>query len=137
MQQCLEKFTSLLESSLNRSKIIHELYALDGRMGGDWITQNYTSLGTTPKSTSAEDTSKLVDQLIESKVDVIVYAGGDGTTRDIVNALGEQKIPLIGVPGGVKMHSGCFATTQMLLPRYYFHCYWRPYVINYRGYGFR
>ena len=111
MQQCLEKFTSLLQSSLNRSKIIPELYALDGRMGGDWIAQNYTSLGTTPKSTSAEDTSKLVQQLIESKVDVIVYAGGDGTTRDIVNALGDIKIPLIGVPGGVKMHSGCFATT--------------------------
>ena len=111
MQQCLEKFTSLLKSSLNRSKIIPELYALDGRMGGDWIAQNYTSLGTTPKSTSAKDTSKLVQQLIESKVDVIVYAGGDGTTRDIVNALGEIKIPLIGVPGGVKMHSGCFATT--------------------------
>ena len=73
MQQCLEKFTSLLQSSLNRSKIIPELYALDGRMGGDWIAQNYTSLGTTPKSTSAEDTSKLVQQLIESKVDVIVY----------------------------------------------------------------
>ena len=30
---------------------------------------------------------------------MILYAGGDGTTRDIVNALGEQKIPLIGAPG--------------------------------------
>ena len=33
---------------------------------------------------------------------MIAYAGGDGTTRDIVNALGQEKIPLIGVPGGVK-----------------------------------
>ena len=53
----------------------------------------------------------MVKQLVDLGVDVIVYAGGDGTTRDIVNAMGEQKIPLIGVPGGVKMHSGCFATT--------------------------
>ena len=75
------KIQSLLQSSLNRSKIIPELYALDGRMGGDWIAQNYNSIGTTPKSTSAEDTIKLVKQLIESKVDVIVYAGGDGTTQ--------------------------------------------------------
>jgi len=80
-------------------------------MGGDWITNDYTSLGETPDSTSADDTSSLVSQLIEHDVDVILYAGGDGTTRDIVNTLGEVKIPLIGVPGGVKMHSGCFATT--------------------------
>jgi predicted polyphosphate/ATP-dependent NAD kinase len=57
-----------------------------------------------------------VEALIEAKVDLLLYAGGDGTTRDIVQALaacGEEasKVPLIGVPGGVKMHSGCFATT--------------------------
>ena len=111
MQQCLDKFDSLLTSSLNRQNIRPTLFALEGRMGGDWIVQDYESLGTTPNTTSAEDTSNLVKQLINCAVEVIVYAGGDGTTRDIVNALGETKIPLIGVPGGVKMHSGCFATT--------------------------
>ena len=40
-----------------------------------------------------------------------MYAGGDGTTRDIVQALNGQDLPIIGVPAGVKMHSGCFATT--------------------------
>ena len=111
MLQCLNKLESLLFSSLNRGKIKPEIYALDGRMGGDWIPNEYNSIGDTPGTTSAEDTRKLVEQLIDYDVDVILYAGGDGTTRDIVNALGEQKIPLIGVPGGVKMHSGCFATT--------------------------
>lgn len=81
-------------------------------MGGDWLaTLNYHSIGKTPNSTNALNTNDLVQQLIDNEVDVILYAGGDGTTRDIVNALGDKKIPLIGVPGGVKMHSGCFATT--------------------------
>ena len=111
MLQCLNKLESLLISSLNRGKVKPEIYALDGRMGGYWIPSEYSSIGETPDTTSAEDTNNLVKQLIDCDVDVILYAGGDGTTRDIVNALGEQKIPLIGVPGGVKMHSGCFATT--------------------------
>ena len=111
MLQCLNKLESLLISSLNRGKVKPEIYALDGRMGGHWIPNKYNSIGDTPDTTSAEDTNNLVKQLIDCDVDVILYAGGDGTTRDIVNALGEQKIPLIGVPGGVKMHSGCFATT--------------------------
>ena len=111
MLQCLNKLESLLISSLNRGKVKPEIYALDGRMGGYWIPNKYNSIGDTPSTTSAEDTNNLVKQLIDCDVDVILYAGGDGTTRDIVNALGEQKIPLIGVPGGVKMHSGCFATT--------------------------
>ena len=111
MLQCLNKLESLLISSLNRGKVKPEIYALDGRMGGHWIPKDYNSIGDTPDTTSAEDTNKLVNQLIDCDVDVILYAGGDGTTRDIVNALDEQKIPLIGVPGGVKMHSGCFATT--------------------------
>ncbi len=111
MALCLDRFAELLNSSLNRAGMSPTLLAWDGRMGGDWITNDYTSLGETPDSTSADDTSSLVSQLIEHDVDVILYAGGDGTTRDIVNTLGEVKIPLIGVPGGVKMHSGCFATT--------------------------
>ena len=72
--------------------------------------------GSTPASTAPEDTARLVSELVEAGVEAILYAGGDGTTRDIVNALEAegpeaQTIALIGVPGGVKMHSGCFATT--------------------------
>ena len=72
--------------------------------------------GSTPAITSPEDTAQLVGELVEAGVEAILYAGGDGTTRDIVNALEAagpeaQTIALIGVPGGVKMHSGCFATT--------------------------
>lgn len=112
MTQCMIKFDELLKSSLNRSNIKPEIYTWEGRMGGDWLTNlEYHSIGKTPHPTTAKNTSELVQQLAINEVEVILYAGGDGTTRDIVNALGDKKIPLIGVPGGVKMHSGCFATT--------------------------
>ncbi|MAK19957.1 MAG: hypothetical protein CMA05_01435 [Euryarchaeota archaeon] len=112
MTQCMIKFDELLKSSLNRSNIKPEIYTWEGRMGGDWLTNlEYHSIGKTPHPTTAQNTSELVKQLTTNEVEVILYAGGDGTTRDIVNALGDKKIPLIGVPGGVKMHSGCFATT--------------------------
>ncbi len=112
MEQCLNKFTELLASSLNRAKITPEIVTWSGRMGGTWLGENdFTSIGNSPESTTAGDTAKLIKELLENNVDIIVYAGGDGTTRDIVNALDGNETPIVGVPGGVKMHSGCFATT--------------------------
>ena len=121
MQLCLEHLDQLLGSSLNRTKTSVTLVGLSGRMGETWYYSksigNYSEcIGLTPPETKQQDTLELVRELVDANVDAILYAGGDGTTRDIVTALeqkGEaaQKIPLIGVPGGVKMHSGCFATT--------------------------
>ena len=101
MKLCLEHLAKLSQTPI-------ELLAWDGRMGGDWIPNSYTSTGITPEITSAEVTAKFVKS---HEPDLFLYAGGDGTTRDIVEALGDRDTPLVGVPGGVKMHSGCFATT--------------------------
>ena len=112
MQQCISKFKELLASSLNRMGVSPSIVAWSGRMGGDWLDGfEFEQRKESPKESTAQDTSKLVHDLLEAEVDVILYAGGDGTTRDIVNALDGNETPLIGVPGGVKMHSGCFATT--------------------------
>ncbi len=123
MHQCLNHLASMATSSLNRTDVVLELVVWDGRMGGTWVppqasppTLSLNSIGSTPKTTTPSDTAKLVHDFVANGVDAILYAGGDGTTRDIVNALEEageeaQKIAIIGVPGGVKMHSGCFATT--------------------------
>ena len=101
MRICLEKLSELAREPI-------EILAWDGRMGGDWIPGEYISTGKTPETTDATSTSEFIKA---HSPDLFLYAGGDGTTRDIVEALGEREIPLVGVPGGVKMHSGCFATT--------------------------
>ena len=121
MLQTLEALKSLLESSLNRANVEMECIGWQGRMGGAWMPSTnekmtFTSIGQTPDTTSETETSELVRSLVESGAEAILYAGGDGTTRDIANTLQNinkdaQEMPLIGVPGGVKMHSGCFATT--------------------------
>lgn len=123
MNQCLTHLLNLTASSLNRTNTQLQLVVWGGRMGGTWVPELDDSspvsielVGATPDSTTPKDTAQLVGDLLASGVEAILYAGGDGTTRDIVNALEAagpeaQKTAVIGVPGGVKMHSGCFATT--------------------------
>ena len=60
--------------------------------------------------TTSADTAALTTALIGMKPDLILFAGGDGTARDILGRLTEQ-LPALGIPAGVKMYSGVFATT--------------------------
>jgi len=115
MRLMLEYFSKLRRSGFEGI----EWVSSEGRMGTDWFPQGATigSVRTTHSSsgsTSADDTATAVGALLEEGIDLLVYAGGDGTTRDIVAALdsaGSPGTPVIGVPTGVKMHSGCFAAS--------------------------
>ena len=53
---------------------------------------------------------------MKAGVDLLVYCGGDGTTRDIQKAV-DMKVPVIGVPTGVKMHSALFAVSPQAAAR--------------------
>jgi predicted polyphosphate/ATP-dependent NAD kinase len=60
--------------------------------------------------TRAEDTRNAARVMMDEGAELILFAGGDGTARDIYRALGEA-VPVIGIPAGVKIHSPVFAQT--------------------------
>ncbi len=64
------------------------------------------------KKTTGTDTIQFVDA-IKHQVDVLVFVGGDGTARDVLEGMGNDGnagIPVLGVPAGVKIHSSVFGT---------------------------
>jgi predicted polyphosphate/ATP-dependent NAD kinase len=58
--------------------------------------------------TTSADTCTACKAFVDAGARLILFAGGDGTARDVADAAGEG-LPLIGVPCGVKMYSGVFA----------------------------
>lgn len=122
----VEHALSRLSTLIKQRPLAEDLtiIAWAGRMGEEWLPQGDAQevgwateiVGQVGESTQADDTILAVKKIYDAQIDLLIYGGGDGTTRDIVNALsqlGEEAghLPIIGVPGGVKMHSGCFAAT--------------------------
>ncbi|MEM2109069.1 MAG: ATP-NAD kinase family protein [Candidatus Odinarchaeota archaeon] len=62
--------------------------------------------------TTAADTKNCAQVMLDKGLDLLVFCGGDGTAVDIVDVI-DMKIPVLGIPAGVKMHSGVFASTPL------------------------
>lgn len=90
------------------------VYVASGDMGENEAKEaglNYEVVYT-PESgdTDVNDTYELTKALEEKDVDLILFVGGDGTARDMTNAIG-TRIPAVGAPAGVKIHSPVYGNT--------------------------
>jgi len=91
-----------------------ELLTVAGEMGASLSTE----LGLAHRvvyhpesaSTTAKDTREAAIRLREAGVDLLLFAGGDGTARDICAAVGEG-CHVLGIPAGCKIHSGVYGVT--------------------------
>lgn len=90
------------------------IVSANGPMGCDYLGNTnlkYSCIEVPPPSksrTTRNDTLDAVKRLIDEGVELIVFTGGDGTARDIYDVV-DGKVPIIGIPAGVKMYSGVFA----------------------------
>ena len=75
------------------------------------LTPEILALAPSPRTT-AMDTRRAAEALRLAGVELIAFAGGDGTARDVHAVIGTS-VPLLGIPAGVKMRSAVFASTPV------------------------
>ncbi|MEH6799117.1 MAG: ATP-NAD kinase family protein [Halopseudomonas sabulinigri] len=90
-----------------------QLFAAPGAMGSDLLTElgfEHQVVGelTNPNQTNAEDTERCAAALQKTGIDLLLFAGGDGTARNICNQISANQL-VLGIPAGVKIHSGVYA----------------------------
>lgn len=88
-----------------------------GMMGEQFVEGlDATVCGARRESTSAEDTRRVAQKMMNAGADLIVFVGGDGTARDIHDVTGPQ-LPVVGVPAGVKVYSSVFSLSATAAAR--------------------
>lgn len=61
-----------------------------------------------PHASTALDTQNACYKMRELAPDLLLFAGGDGTARDVC-AIIQETLPVLGIPAGVKIHSSVYA----------------------------
>jgi predicted polyphosphate/ATP-dependent NAD kinase len=87
-----------------------EIMLAAGSLGEDWahgLELKATIVDIPEVTGTARDTKNAVRAM--GNLDMVVFAGGDGTARDVASIA--EGTALLGIPCGVKMHSGIFAVS--------------------------
>jgi len=106
----LERGLRFLEEVQRRSQGIEFLTA-PGNMGAsiaDQLKLEHESVGRIGKTTTSDDSIRIARLMRRKRADLIVFCGGDGTARDVLEGVGGEA-PALGVPAGVKIYSSVFA----------------------------
>lgn len=110
--ECLNALSDLLKRESHTPSILW--FSCAGDMGADALNrvgfQVSKTVCATKGKTTARDTTRATEALVAAGVDLIIFCGGDGTARDIC-AVASDKVPVLGIPAGVKMFSGVFGTS--------------------------
>lgn len=89
-----------------------EIVTCAGKMGEDAAVRagfSPTVIGSPAKiTTTAQDTKNAAEEMLDFGVDLLLFAGGDGTARDIYSGVGDAVV-VLGIPAGVKIHSAVYA----------------------------
>ncbi len=99
-------------SYIKKRKDISLVIAPD-KMGETYVRKfdiAFKLIGQAPKETSAEDTKRITEEMLNDGIELLVFVGGDGTARDVYDAV-DSKIPVVAVPSGVKIFSSVFAVS--------------------------
>lgn len=83
----------------------------EGLMGQQVLEQENATvryIAKVEQPSKASDSKRVALELAQQQPDLLVFVGGDGTARDMVDSIG-LSVPALGVPGGVKMQSAVFA----------------------------
>ncbi len=84
-----------------------------GDMGENIVSKSpvrYEVVYQPSKVTGSDDTKHACLKFIEKGAELILFVGGDGTARDVASVV-RQRVPILGIPSGVKMYSSVFCLT--------------------------
>ncbi|OIM99883.1 ATP-NAD kinase [Idiomarina sp. MD25a] len=68
------------------------------------------------QQTEATDTQAAIKAIQQHNPDLIVFAGGDGTARDVYTVIHSEQL-VLGIPAGVKIHSGVYSISPKAAAR--------------------